>query len=135
MASESKQAPAVEAPLPISKYSKRATLKSISGRPDGGVGLIGQRVVVGGWVKSSREIKAAAPPPPPATAAAAGPKDVNCIEALQTRLPFFRSIIKAFGGEQRIRDKIDSILPKLPQPSTSVLQISDGSCVSSFQVR
>ncbi|XP_057808532.1 asparagine--tRNA ligase, cytoplasmic 2-like [Salvia miltiorrhiza] len=126
MASE--QAP-VESPLPLSKYSKRVTLDSISSRPDGGVGLIGQRVVVGGWVKSSREFKAAAPPP-----AAGAPKDISCVEVLQTKLPFFRSIIKVFGGEQRIRDKIESVLPKPPQPSISILQISDGSCVSSLQV-
>ncbi|KAH6826958.1 hypothetical protein C2S53_013303 [Perilla frutescens var. hirtella] len=93
----------VEAPLALSKYSKRVTLKTISGRPDGGAGLIGQRVVVGG-----------------------------CVEVLQTKLPFFRSIIKAFGGEQRIREKFDSIIPKPPQQSISILQVSDGSCVPSL---
>ncbi|KAG6417229.1 hypothetical protein SASPL_119382 [Salvia splendens] len=130
----SEQAPAqspVESPLPLSKYSKRVTIDSISGRPDGGPGLIGRRVVVGGWVKSSREFKMEAAAPPPA---AGGPKDISCVEVLQTKLPFFRSIIKVFGGEQRIRDKIDSIIPKPPQPSISILEIGDGSCVSSLQV-
>ncbi|KAL1557530.1 asparagine--tRNA ligase [Salvia divinorum] len=127
----SEQAP-VESPLPLSKYSKRVALDSIAGRPDGGAGLIGRRVVVGGWVKSSREFKLPAPPAPPS---AGVPKDISCVEVLQTKLPFFRSIIKVFVGEQRIRDKIDSvILPKPPQPSISILQIGDGSCVSSLQV-
>ncbi|KAH0636439.1 hypothetical protein KY289_036354 [Solanum tuberosum] len=50
---DSKQAPVVE----CSKYTKRVMLKTLLGRSDGGVGLIGQRVVIGGWVKSSREIR------------------------------------------------------------------------------
>lgn len=37
------------------KYSKRVLIKKIVGRPDGGHGLVGQRVVVGGWVKTGRE--------------------------------------------------------------------------------
>jgi len=37
------------------KYSKRVLIKKIIGRPDGGQGLVGQRVVVGGWVKTGRE--------------------------------------------------------------------------------
>jgi len=37
-----------------SKYSARVFIKSILGRPDGGVGLIGQKVTVGGWVKTGR---------------------------------------------------------------------------------
>lgn len=130
MASEQ---PHVEAPLALSKYSKRVTLKTISASPDGGVGLIGQRVVVGGWVKSSREFRKETAAPAPATAPQ-GPKDVSCVEVLQTKLPFFRSIIKAFGGEQRLREKFDSILPKPPQPSISILQVSDGSCVPSLLV-
>jgi asparaginyl-tRNA synthetase len=37
-----------------SKYSGRVFIKSILGRSDGGVGLIGQKVTVGGWVKTGR---------------------------------------------------------------------------------
>ncbi|KAL0459961.1 UNVERIFIED_CONTAM: Asparagine--tRNA ligase, cytoplasmic 2 [Sesamum latifolium] len=128
MASE--QAP-VEAPLALSKYSKRVILKTILDRPDGGVGLIGQRVVVGGWVRSSREFRKEPVAPAPDVG---GPKDVSCVEVLQSRLPFFKSIIKVFGGEYRIREKLDTILPKPPQPSISILLISDGSGVSSLQV-
>lgn len=37
------------------KYSKRVIIKSILGRDDGGVGLIGQCMTIGGWVKTGRE--------------------------------------------------------------------------------
>lgn len=37
------------------KYSKRVIIKSILGRNDGGVGLIGQCMTIGGWVKTGRE--------------------------------------------------------------------------------
>lgn len=36
-------------------YSKRVIIKTILGRQDGGVGLIGQRMTIGGWVKTGRE--------------------------------------------------------------------------------
>ncbi|KAL2488242.1 Asparagine--tRNA ligase [Forsythia ovata] len=133
MASE--KAP-VETPLALSKYSRRVFLKSVLGQSDGGVGFIGRRVVVGGWVKSSREVRKEPITPAVEVAPdAGGHKDVTCVEILQSRLPFFRSILKVLGGgEQRIRDKLDSILPKPPQPSIAILQISDGSCVPSLQV-
>ena len=37
-----------------SKYSGRVFIKAILGRPDEGVGLIGHKVTVGGWVKTGR---------------------------------------------------------------------------------
>ncbi|KAG8387318.1 hypothetical protein BUALT_Bualt02G0008800 [Buddleja alternifolia] len=127
----------VEAPLALSKYSKRAILETLLSRPDGGTGLIGQRTVIGGWVKSSREFRKEVPQsveaPPPAVEVGEH-KDATCMEILQSKLPFFRSILKAFGGEHRIREKLDAILPKPPQPSISILQVSDGSCVPSLQV-
>ncbi|KAK6163674.1 hypothetical protein DH2020_000538 [Rehmannia glutinosa] len=128
---ESEQ-PHVEDQISLSKYSKRVILETILGRPDGGVGLIGRRIVVGGWVNrpASSEKEPAVQAPE-----AVGPKDVSCVEVLQSRLPFFRSIIKVFGGDHhRMRDKLDTIIPKPPQPSISILQISDGSCVSSLRV-
>ncbi|XP_024514931.1 asparagine--tRNA ligase, cytoplasmic 1 [Selaginella moellendorffii] len=36
------------------KYSHRVFIKSILGRPDGGAGLLGHNVRVGGWVKTGR---------------------------------------------------------------------------------
>ena len=44
----------VEEMVVEAKYSGRVLIKAILGRPDGGVGLIGQRVRVGGWVKTGR---------------------------------------------------------------------------------
>ncbi|KZV27707.1 asparagine--tRNA ligase, cytoplasmic 2-like [Dorcoceras hygrometricum] len=122
----------VEAPAAIEKYSKRVVLETLLGRSDGGVGLIGQRVVIGGWVKSSREFRKEPVFPAPEVV---GSKDASCVEVLQTRLPFFRSILKVLGiGELRIHDKLDSVVPKPPQASISILLISDGSCVPSLQV-
>ncbi|XP_033514220.1 asparagine--tRNA ligase, cytoplasmic 2 isoform X3 [Nicotiana tomentosiformis] len=109
MASE--QAP-VEMPATFSKYTKRVMLKIILGRDDGGVGLIGQRIVIGGWVKSSMEIRKQPVTPPPAAPAP-----------------------QVFGaGEYRVREKLDAVIRKAPQPSISILQVSDGSCVPSLQV-
>ncbi|XP_027113941.2 asparagine--tRNA ligase, cytoplasmic 2-like [Coffea arabica] len=119
--------------LTLFKYSKRVILKDIVGRDDGGAGLLGRRVVIGGWVKSSREIKK--DPPSTVDTDAVGPKDASCVELIQSRIPFLRSIFKVLGsGDHRIRDKLDSVTPKPPQPSTSVLKISDGSCVRTLQV-
>lgn len=126
-----------ETPVTLFKYSKRVILKDIVGRNDGGVELVGQRVVIGGWVKSSREVKKDPPVQPPSTVNPddVSPKDMSCVEVLQSRIPFIRSIFKVLGGgDHRVRDKLDSVVPKPPQPSTSILQISDGSCVPSLRV-
>ncbi|KAL3643552.1 hypothetical protein CASFOL_014367 [Castilleja foliolosa] len=37
------------------QFSQRVPIKSILGRPDKGAGLVGQRVRIGGWVKTGRE--------------------------------------------------------------------------------
>ncbi|KAF2284580.1 hypothetical protein GH714_027280 [Hevea brasiliensis] len=42
--------------IPSSKYSNRVVLRTIIERSDGGVGLVGETIVIGGWVKSSREV-------------------------------------------------------------------------------
>ncbi|XP_015892502.3 asparagine--tRNA ligase, cytoplasmic 2 [Ziziphus jujuba] len=141
---ESETVPAV-LPLNLHKYSNRVILKTILDRDDGGLGLIGQRVVIGGWVKSSKEFKKERP----AVAAPAdgdgvgdtGPKDkdVTCVEILQSRIPFIRSLIKALGRSHSpaaSRDKLEPavVVPKPPLPSISILQVSDGSCVATLQV-
>ncbi|KAI3667895.1 hypothetical protein L6452_42965 [Arctium lappa] len=137
-----------EMPVNLSKYSKRVLLKTILDRADGGLGLVEQRVVVGGWVKSSREMRKDPPPPPTTTTQPpvggggggdakedAGGKDVKCVEVFQSRFPFLRTIIKVFGGNiAHTKEKLESIVPK-PQPSMiSFLQISDGSSVVSLQI-
>ncbi|CAK9140875.1 unnamed protein product [Ilex paraguariensis] len=124
-------------PVPLFKYSKRVILKTLLGRADGGVGLVGERVVVGGWVKSSREMRKEPSPSPPTNVAnpEGSPNDVSCVEVFQSRVPFFRAIIKVLlGSDGRLREKSDPITPKLPPLSVSILQISDGSCVFNLQV-
>lgn len=120
--------------VPLSKYSKRVILKTVL---EGGIGFVGQRIVIGGWVKSSNEVRKE-PLPPPAPVAGGAPqvaKDVSCVEILQTRIPFFRSIMKALGGNHPVREKLESAIENLPPPpSAAFLQVSDGSCVASLQV-
>lgn len=127
----------VHAPVTLSKYTNRVTLKTVFERNDGGMGFVGRRIVIGGWVKSSREIRKE-PLQPPVSALSpepVGTKDVSCVEVLQSRIPLIRSIMKVFGGgDFRVRDKLESAVQKLPQPSVSILQLSDGSCVYSLQV-
>ncbi|XP_022759813.1 asparagine--tRNA ligase, cytoplasmic 2-like isoform X2 [Durio zibethinus] len=122
-------------------YSNRMMLKTILESSDGEMGLIGKTVVVGGWVKSSKEVKKDPVPSPPAAADAfpvsQRPKDVTCVEILQSRIPFFRTIIRVLGGSASspaVREKLESLIPKPPPPSTFFLQINDGSCLSSLQV-
>ncbi|KAI3829871.1 hypothetical protein L1987_04002 [Smallanthus sonchifolius] len=125
------------APMPVdlSKYSKRVLLKTILDRGDGGLGLVDQRVVVGGWVKSSREMRKDHPPAGGDAKEATGGKDVKCVEVFQSRIPFLRTIIKVFGGNTaHTKEKLESVLPKPATPSISVLQISDGSSIISFQI-
>ncbi|XVE78163.1 hypothetical protein DITRI_Ditri13aG0122000 [Diplodiscus trichospermus] len=122
-------------------YSNRVMLKTILESRDGEMGLVGKTVVVGGWVKSSKEVKKEPAPSPPAAAdpvpASPGPKESCCVEMLQSRIPFFRTIIRVLGGSASspaVRQKLESLIPKPPPPSTFFLQINDGSCVSNLQV-
>ncbi|KAL5562197.1 hypothetical protein UlMin_031944 [Ulmus minor] len=116
------------------KYSNRVVLNTILESGDGGFGFVGRRVVIGGWVKSSKEImKETLPSKVDDRSAAASPGDVSCTEILQSRIPFIRSIIKILGGgNYSVREKFESA-PKTP-PSVAFLQVSDGSCASSLQV-
>ncbi|XP_077213040.1 asparagine--tRNA ligase, cytoplasmic 1-like [Tasmannia lanceolata] len=41
--------------IQFENFSRRVLIKNIVGRPDGGVGLAGKKVTVGGWVKTGRE--------------------------------------------------------------------------------
>ncbi|KAK4369222.1 hypothetical protein RND71_013014 [Anisodus tanguticus] len=88
----SEQAPAAT----LSKYTKRVALKTIlGGSSDGGVGLTGHRVVIGGWIKSSSEIRKQPVTPQPAAAPqVVSPKDVTCSAVLQSRIPLLKSIMK-----------------------------------------
>lgn len=122
------------------KYSNRVLLKTILERDDGGVGLIGNRVLIGGWVKSSKEeIKDPVPPPlPPQAVDKESKVEISCVEIIQSRIPFFRSIINVLGcGNYHVREKLEKPAPRpLPPtlPSIAFLQVSDGSCVAALQV-
>ncbi|KAA8550553.1 hypothetical protein F0562_002237 [Nyssa sinensis] len=133
---DSEQAAVVEIPVTLSKYSKRVILKTVLGRSDGGLGLLGERVVIGGWVKSSKEVRKEPVPPTEVDAGSASPKDVSCVEVLQSRVPFLRSIMKVFGGggHYPVREKLGPVIPKPPPPSIAILQLSDGSSIASLQV-
>ncbi|KDP45258.1 hypothetical protein JCGZ_15123 [Jatropha curcas] len=132
--------------IPPFKYSKRVVLKTILERDDGGVGLAGERVVIGGWVKSFKEVKKDSLPSSLAEGhesdiVSPGHKDVSCMEILQTRLPLIRSIAKIFGGggSNPIRAKLEPQQPvtSIPKPALSSivnLLVSDGSCVATLQV-
>ncbi|KAM7527479.1 hypothetical protein LguiB_030889 [Lonicera macranthoides] len=141
MATEPEQT-LTETPIPmvitLSKYSDRVLLKTLLGRSDGGLGLIGERVVIGGWVKSAKEVRKEAVPAAqaqPRPVAGEPKNDVTCVEVLQSRIPFIRSIMKVLGGGAgHFRDKLEFSVPRPPTPSTVILQVSDGSCVSSLQI-
>lgn len=131
------QSAVAKMPAPtLSRYSSRIILKTIINRSDKGLGMVGERLVIGGWVKSSKELRKEEPLKTSDVPLNVGtPTDVTCVEVIQSRIPFLRSIIKVFGGHSHnIRDKLESFITKPPPPSISVLQISDGSCVRSLQV-
>ncbi|KAG4951494.1 hypothetical protein JHK84_044857 [Glycine max] len=128
--------------VPPLAYSGRVQLKELLDRSEAAVG---QRVVVGGWVKSAKEVEKTAPPPSIATtddtAREGGKgKDVSCVEILQSRIPLIRSILDVFGGggygQRKKRENVtapnDKVLP--PKASTAYLLLTDGSCAPSLQV-
>ncbi|KAK3004663.1 hypothetical protein RJ639_018280 [Escallonia herrerae] len=106
MASDREQAAAENTmPVIVSRYSKRVVLKTILGRSDCGLGLVGERVVVLGWVKSAKEVRKEPVPNPDAARDVGPPKDVSCLEVLQSRIPFFRTILKALGETRSIFER------------------------------
>ncbi|KAI4356314.1 hypothetical protein L6164_000346 [Bauhinia variegata] len=121
------------------KFSNRVLLKTILERGDGGLELINQRVIIGGWVRSSKEMKKSSPPPqlPERGSEEKKPKDVTCVEILQSRIPLIRTIIEVFGGSvSASRKKVETgdPAPLPPQPSTVYLLVTDGSSVATLQV-
>ena len=123
------------ASVQFSKYSRRATLRSIAGRPDCGLGLAGKRAVVCGWVKSADVIKAKrgggvmAPPGMPASEMTS----LKCTEVLIARVPLIRCIAKLIGGASAVDKAPSSVSYKL-RPVTALVRINDGSCVPDLQV-
>ncbi|CAH9138709.1 unnamed protein product [Cuscuta epithymum] len=106
------------------KYTNRVILKTIFERGDGGLSYVGQRVVIGGWVRSSKERKKETDLHP-----VAGSEGLSCVEVLLSSFPLIRSIIKVFRGEghSRILENPNSDGVKRPPPSFMILKVSDGS--------
>ncbi|TVU50591.1 hypothetical protein EJB05_01968, partial [Eragrostis curvula] len=114
------------------KYSQRATLRSVVGRPDGGLGLAGQRAVVGGWVKSSSVLKAKRfGMASPARMPAAETTNLTCTEVLMSRVPLIRCIAKLITGGA---GAIDNISSGKSAVGSALVRINDGSCVPDLQI-
>ncbi|CAH9138710.1 unnamed protein product [Cuscuta epithymum] len=113
------------------KYTNRVILKTIFDREDGGLGYVGQRVVIGGWVRSSEERKKEDDLQP-----VEGSEGVSCVEVILSSFPLIRSIIKVFRGEghSRIPENTNSDVVKRPPPSFMILKVSDGSSVNILRV-
>ncbi|KAL6854282.1 hypothetical protein ACP4OV_019185 [Aristida adscensionis] len=124
--------------VPCSKYSRRATLRSIVGRPDGGRGLAGRRAVVGGWVRSSKVVKAkhagAGVIPPQRTMPAVEPTGLTCTQVLMSRVPLIRCIAKLIAGGSTAVDMASSVGSGRPAAGTALVSINDGSCVRDLQI-
>ncbi|RLN27906.1 asparagine--tRNA ligase, cytoplasmic 1-like [Panicum miliaceum] len=125
------------APVQFSKYSRRASARSVVGRPDGGLGLAGKRAVVGGWVKSANVVKAkrggCAMLPPRMTATESETTGLTCTEVLMARVPLIRCIAKLIGGASAVDKASSSVSYKLA-PVTALARINDGSCVPDLQI-
>ncbi|KAI0492716.1 hypothetical protein KFK09_026992 [Dendrobium nobile] len=126
-------------PVERFKYSDRVFLRSILGRADGGKGLAGQRVLVGGWVKSGVEKQKPGVPSSMSPGAAAHPvvKDATtCSEVLINRLPILRSIARILtgGGCNALSIGKPADGPAKHVITVGYLRISDGSCAANLQV-
>ncbi|KAF8393946.1 hypothetical protein HHK36_020148 [Tetracentron sinense] len=126
---ESKEGDVAEIRVNPSNYSKRVVLKMILGRSDGGLGLVGERFVIGGWVKSYKDPKKEVPP------GVRGSRDSSCVEILQSRIPLFRTVMRILiGSNGSIRENLGVVPPKPEKPSVAYLDVNDGSCVANLQV-
>ncbi|KAJ0249605.1 Asparagine--tRNA ligase [Hirschfeldia incana] len=138
-------------PVKLSKYSNRVELKTLLERSDGGARLAGRKVVIGGWVKSSRAVKKDSPPPPPpppssVTVPPPPPtttkSNVSCAEMIQSKMSIFRKLFDVLSGGGKtaypIFDKPEiagGLKATSPPPEYIIyFLISDGSSVSSLQV-
>ncbi|KAG5252247.1 asparaginyl-tRNA synthetase family protein [Salix suchowensis] len=103
-------------------------MKTILEPSDGRGRLAGDRVVVGGWVKSSKQGNKEAAVPEP---------QKQTTEASNVSQGTKMSIAKIFGGggsSHPVREKLEPAIPGPPPPSVAYLLVSDGSCVASLKV-
>ncbi|KAG8048529.1 hypothetical protein GUJ93_ZPchr0009g313 [Zizania palustris] len=115
------------------KYSRRATLRSVVGRPDGGLGLAGESAVVGGWVRSSAVVKArhAGPAASPSRSPEVETTGLTCTEVLMTRVPLIRRIARLMANGISVAA---SGHYARPAAGTAVVRINDGSCGADLQI-
>ncbi|KAF8047898.1 hypothetical protein N665_2773s0003 [Sinapis alba] len=130
-------------PVTLSKYSNRVELKTLLERSDRGARLAGKRVVIGGWVKSSRAVKKDSPPPPPSLAvpppSSTTKSNVSCTEIIQSKMNIFKKLFDVLSGGGKtypIFDKPEIAGQKATSSPEYIIYflISDGSSVSSLQV-
>ncbi|KAJ3671933.1 hypothetical protein LUZ60_008012 [Juncus effusus] len=114
--------------------SKRTLLKSILSPANGGLQFAGERVTVGGWVKSfhvnpRKDVKVDSPA---AAAADVTPPDLTCAEVLFLRVPLFRCLLKVLSNHP-VREKLERPVQK-KMDGTAYIRINDGSSVHNLQV-
>lgn len=107
------------------KYSKRVVLRSILCREDKGLGLVGERVVVGGWVKSRKEKADKGP---------AEAQDETWCDVILCRVPFLRTIARILVGKEEAVVQRPVAVPAKGELVVVFLLINDGSCVANLQV-
>lgn len=112
---------------------KRSPIKSIVGPRNGDLQFIGQRVLVGGWVKSfhvrpKKEVAV------DSGGADVAQRDLKCAEALFLRFPLFRCIVKVLNhGVHPVEEKLEAVMEKKME-GIAYIRINDGSCVNNLQV-
>ncbi|XP_024015627.1 asparagine--tRNA ligase, cytoplasmic 2 isoform X2 [Eutrema salsugineum] len=128
----------------------RVEIKTLLERSDLGARFSGKRVVIGGWVKSSRAVKKDLPPPPPPPVLAIPPPssggnqasttaNISCTEIIQSKMNIFRKLFDVLSGGGKtypIFDKPELAGQKTAPPPEYILylSVSDGSSVTSIQV-
>lgn len=112
------------------KYSKRVVLRSIVCREDKGMGLVGERVVVGGWVRSRKE-KARKVVSEPRQVEA---QDATCCEVLVARVPILRTIVRILMVKDGDAVRRPVAGPPKSEPVVAYLRINDGSCIADLKV-
>ncbi|XP_017411867.1 asparagine--tRNA ligase, cytoplasmic 2-like isoform X2 [Vigna angularis] len=131
--------------VPPLQYSNRVQIKTLLDRSNS---VVGQRVTVGGWIKSAKEVEKAVVSSSSSSMASNVAvknykgKDVSCVEILQSKIPLIRSILDVFGGSGYVqRKKRESVVTEPnhatllpPKASIVYLLLTDGSCVQSLQV-
>ncbi|XP_008792968.2 asparagine--tRNA ligase, cytoplasmic 2-like [Phoenix dactylifera] len=117
------------------KYSKRVVLRSIVCREDKGLGLAGERAVVGGWVRSRKEKAGKGVARGPRQGAAPAPaQDVTCGEVAVFRVPILRSIARILMIKDEPVVQRPVAAPAKREPVVAYLRINDGSCIADLQI-